>query len=103
MSKPLIGALILGALSAVVLPGAVNRATAADLQVSPRSYQAADCGPCGCLHVTYDYHREVLTTYGLGFDPRNYDTTQPHYFLGATRAYPHYSCDGDAQGYVEQW
>ena len=54
----------------------------------------ADCGPCGCLQVTYDHHRELLSTYGLGFDPRNYDTTEPHYYFGRIRAYPRYSVDG---------
>ena len=38
------------------------------------------CGPCGCLGVAYELHRELRSTYGLGFDPRNYDTTQPRYY-----------------------
>ncbi len=48
------------------------------------------CCPCGCLHVNYVYHREVRTTYGTGFDPRNFDQTQPYYYLGRLRAYPRY-------------
>ena len=52
------------------------------------------CGPCGCLGVAYVYHRELRSTYGLGFDPRNYDTTQPHYYFGPIRAYPRYFVDG---------
>ena len=51
------------------------------------------CGPCGCLHVSYAYHRELRSTYGLNFDPRNFDQTQPYYFLGPVRAYPRYWCD----------
>jgi hypothetical protein len=53
-----------------------------------------DCGPCGCLQVTYVYHAELQSTYGLGFDPRNYDTTEPHFYLGPVRPYPHYFVDG---------
>lgn len=67
---------------------------AADLNVPPVA-GAAHCGPCGCLQVTYVYHRELLTTYGTGFDPRNYDTTQPHfYFSRAVHAYPRYFVEG---------
>lgn len=54
----------------------------------------AECGPCGCLQVTYEYHRDIQTTYGLGFDPRNYDTTEPHFYLGRLKAYPRYWVDG---------
>jgi hypothetical protein len=28
------------------------------------------------------------STYGTGFDPRNYDTTEPHHYLGPVRAWP---------------
>ncbi|HTV28343.1 MAG TPA: hypothetical protein VMF32_11225 [Xanthobacteraceae bacterium] len=52
------------------------------------------CGPCGCLGVTYVYHRVLETTYGLGFDPRNYDTTEPHFYFGPMRAWPRYLVDG---------
>lgn len=52
------------------------------------------CGPCGCLGVAYVYHRELRSTYGLGFDPRNYDTTQPHYYFGPIRAYRRYFVEG---------
>jgi hypothetical protein len=52
------------------------------------------CGPCGCLRVAYAYHPELRSTYGAGFDPRNYDTTEPHYYLGRVRAYPQYYIDG---------
>jgi hypothetical protein len=53
-----------------------------------------NCGPCGCLYVSYTYHPELRSTYGLGFDPRNYDTTQPHYYLGGMRAFSRYYIDG---------
>ena len=52
------------------------------------------CGPCGCLRVAYAYHPELRSTYGLSFDPRNYDTTEPRYYLGRVRAYPQYYIDG---------
>ena len=53
-------------------------------------YGAPCCGPCGCLHVGYVYHRELRSTYGLSFDPRNFDQTQPYYHFGPVRAYPRY-------------
>jgi hypothetical protein len=51
------------------------------------------CGCCGCLHTFYDYHRELRSTYGTHMDPRNYDQTEPHYYFGRMRAYPHYYSD----------
>jgi len=92
MAKPLIAAFVLAA-TAGLLAGS---ARAADLGVPGPSVQAAECGPCGCVRVTYDYHRELESTYGLGFDPRNYDTTEPHYYLGPVRAWPRYWCDVNA-------
>ena len=60
-------------------------------QVPPhRHYAAPAFDPCGCLHMTYVYHREVRSTYGTGFDPRNFDQTEPYFYLGRTRAYPRY-------------
>ena len=56
---------------------------------------STDCGPCGCLSVVFDYHRELQSTYGLDYDPRNYDTTEPHFYLGPMRAYPRYLIDGE--------
>jgi hypothetical protein len=35
------------------------------------------------------------STYGVGFDPRSFDTTEPHYYLGRLRSYPRYSVDAD--------
>ena len=97
MSKPM-KALLVGAVMVLGLPAAPIAASAADLQVPPRAVQADLCGPCGCLNVTWDRHRELLSTYGLGFDPRNFDTTQPYFYYGRVRAYPHYWCEvGSAQ------
>ncbi len=101
MSKPAIAALIVGAVTAIGLPSATKPAAAADLQVPAVHERAAYCGPCGCLHVTFDYHREVRSTYGLNYDPRNFDTTEPYFYLGPMRAYPQYSCDDS--GDFEQW
>jgi len=52
------------------------------------------CDPCGCLRVAYTYYPELCSTYGLSFDPRNYDTTEPRYYFGRVRAYPRYYIDG---------
>jgi hypothetical protein len=82
-------------------------AIAAACTVVPAGAQAADrdlpagvarhrghfCGCCGCLGVSYDYHRELRSTYGAHFDPRNYDQTEPHYYFGPVRAYPQYWSD----------
>jgi hypothetical protein len=53
-----------------------------------------DCDRCGCLSAAYDYHRELLSSYGLSFDPRSYDTTEPHFYFGRVRAYPRYFVEG---------
>ena len=97
MSKPVISAFLVGILAAAVVPVMVSSATAADLPVPPhRSAGAHWCGPCGCLHVSYVHHRELRSTYGIGFDPRNYDGTEPHYFFGPMRAYPRYWVAADS-------
>jgi hypothetical protein len=97
MSKAMILALVVGMAAVSTMP---NSAVAAELEapssVHLRHHHAASwCGPCGCLHVSYDYHRELRSTYGLSFDPRNFDQTQPYYVLGPVRAYPRYWCDAD--------
>jgi hypothetical protein len=89
MAKPLIAAFVFVA-AAGLLAGS---ARAAELGVPGPGVQAAECGPCGCLHVAYDYHRELRSTYGTGFDPRNFDETQPYYYYGSVRAWPRYWCD----------
>ena len=64
-------------------------------RVNAERYRPSDfyCGCCGCLHVTYDYHRELRSTYGSHFDPRNFDQTEPHYYFGRVRTYPQYWTD----------
>jgi hypothetical protein len=89
MAKPLITTFVLAA-TAGLLAGS---ARAAELGVPGPGVQAAECEPCGCAHVTYDYHRELRSTYGIGFDPRNFDQTQPYYYFGPVRAWPRYWCD----------
>jgi hypothetical protein len=68
-------------------------AEAADRAVPRTTQSVRRCGCCGCLHVFYDYHRELRATYGAGMDPRNYDQTEPHYYFGPVRAYPQYWSD----------
>jgi hypothetical protein len=81
---------VVGALAAM----SMEPTGAAELQ-TPRSARPAYCGPCGCLQVTYVYHRALLSTYGTGFDPRNFDMTQPYYYFSrSVHAYPRYSVDG---------
>jgi len=95
MSKRTISALALGIVAAGVM-AMPTFAAAADLPVlAPARHAARWCGPCGCLHVSYVHHRELRSTYGIGFDPRNYDQTEPHYYFGPMRAYPRYWVSAD--------
>ena len=95
MRRSRIAVAIAVAIAGLVLPGLVR---AAELPVRARighpRIHTLYCGPCGCLGVAYVYHREIRSTYGLGFDPRNYDTTQPHFYLGRMRAWPRYFVRG---------
>jgi hypothetical protein len=77
-------------LSAIAMVAyAADRELAIRGSLPPRAW----CGCCGCLHTFYDYHRELRSTYGAHVDPRNYDQTEPHYYFGRLRAYPHYYSD----------
>jgi len=91
MSKRIAATLVVGMLTTAGV-SATLPAYAADLPSPPWAAHAR-CGPCGSLHVGYVYHRELRSTNGLGFDPRNFDQTQPHYYFGPVRAYPQYWVD----------
>ena len=93
MSKRIAATLVVGMLTTAGV-SATLPAYAADLRCLPRAVHAR-CGSCGCLHVSYVYHRELRWTYGIGFDPRNFDQTQGHYYFGEVRAYPRYWVDAD--------
>jgi hypothetical protein len=97
MSKPITFAMLTAA--AVAMAGlamaGLTSAFAAELLPSTgvqlrHRHATPACDPCGCLHVSYIYHRELRSTYGIGFDPRNYDQTEPHFYFGRMRAYPRY-------------
>ena len=88
MSKLTVSAFLVGlTVAATWMP---ISAFATDLAVAPAREVAPACGRCGCLRVAFDHHREMLMTYGTGFDPRNFDTTEPFYYFGRVRAYPHF-------------
>jgi hypothetical protein len=96
MSRLILSALALGAVAAAAV--APTSAVAAELLPPAvahvrHQHTAAWYGPCGCLHVSYVFHRELRSTYGLSFDPRNFDQTQPYYYFGALRPYPRYWVD----------
>jgi hypothetical protein len=93
MSRLIIAALGLGAVTAAGVLAAPVSAVAAEVAHVRHQHTAAWYGPCGCLHVSYVFHRELRTTYGLSFDPRNFDQTEPYYHFGALRAYPRYWVD----------
>lgn len=98
MSKLMMSALAVGLVAAAAVPAVTLPAVAAELPLAAHvrhHHVASRCGPCGCLHVTYDRHRELESTYGIGFDPRSFDTTEPYYFLGRQRAYPQYWVDAE--------
>jgi hypothetical protein len=91
MSKSGVGMIAMVSLAAA---GVWSGATAADRPIQQRSAEAyrhydADCR-CGPPYVEYVYHRDLRQTYGAGFDPRNYDQTEPHYYFGPVRRYPRY-------------
>jgi len=96
MSKAMMSALMVGMTAAGGLAAVPNSATTAELLPPPpgvhvrHQHTVCWCGPCGCLRVSYVHHRELRSTYGTGFDPRNFDETQPYYYLGPVRAYPRY-------------
>ena len=85
-------------LAVVTLAFSAHSLRAAELKSAPGVTRAPwarpACGPCGCLGVAQVRHRSVESTYGLGFDPRNDDQTEPHYYLGPIRSYPRYFVDG---------
>lgn len=97
------GIFTFGAVAVFCITGIPNIARSADREVA--KYARLDrsrpiyCGVCGCLYVTYDYHRELRSTYGTGFDPRNYDQTEFYYYPGRMRAYPHYWSDCEPPGW----
>ena len=89
--------LALGSVAGALILANPGPLGAAELAI-PRheaSAAASDCGPCGCLTVSYVYHWQLESTYGVAFDPRNYDTTEPHYFMGPIRRYPRYFINGE--------
>jgi hypothetical protein len=95
MSKLVMSALLAAMIAAAGVSVVSSLASAADLPVPGHRHSAAlGCGACGCLHVSYNYHRVLQSTYGIGFDPRNFDQTEPYYYFGRVKAYPRYWCDG---------
>jgi len=85
-------ALAAGIVAIAAVPMAGTSAQAADL-LRPAYRGPIDCGRCGCLHVTYDRHRVLEATYGAGFDPRSFDTTEPYYYWGRVQAFPRFYVD----------
>jgi hypothetical protein len=90
MSKPILSALLVGVVTAAGMLGWSNAGNAADLPVPAQRGASLGCGPCGCLRASFLYHRELKSTYGIAFDPRSYDQTEPRYYYGRVRAYPRY-------------
>jgi hypothetical protein len=76
-----------------VLAGVGTGVRAADYAVpSVAGIGRPICGACGCQHVFYVRHRALESTYGIGYDPRNDDQTEPHYYFGRVRYYARYFC-----------
>jgi len=92
MSTPMTLAIVVAAAGVAAVPVSAAAAELVPLAAAHvrHHYGAPCCGPCGCLHVGYVYHRELRSTYGLSFDPRNFDQTEPYYHFGRVRAYPRY-------------
>jgi hypothetical protein len=94
MLKRSLSCLVAGAATAVAILAPIS-VGAADLGVMHARQVTRWCDPCGRLRVSYDYHREMRMTYGTGFDPRNFDTTEPYYYFGRVRAYPQFWVEAD--------
>jgi hypothetical protein len=98
MSRLITSVLMTGLLAAAGATLAPTLSVAADLQALPLAHEATRyCGTCGCLQVSHVRHRELRSTYGIAFDPRNYDTTEPHYYFGPIRTYPRYWACADVR------
>jgi hypothetical protein len=99
MSKPMKSAFVVGIVIAAAGVLVSIPAVAADLSVPGAArqarYEAAPCGRCGCLRVSWERHRVVESTYGLDYDPRNFDQTEPYFYLGRMRAYPQFWVEAD--------
>jgi hypothetical protein len=96
MSKPITLAIAMATAGVAAAPVSATGAELLPPAVSHvRHFGVACCGPSGCLHVTYVFHRELRSTYGLSFDPRNFDQTEPYYHFGRVRTYPRYWVDAD--------
>jgi hypothetical protein len=87
MSNPNLGLAAVALVIAISLP---RSAMAAD----PGLLRQVTHGPtyhfndaCGCVHFSYDYHRELQYTYGPRVDPRSFDQTEPYFYYGAVKAY----------------
>jgi hypothetical protein len=96
----MISALVLGAVAAAGMLAAPVSAVATELLPPTiahvrHQHTVVWYGPCGCLHASYVFHRELRSTYGLSFDPRNFDQTEPYYHFGRLRAYPRYWVDAE--------
>jgi hypothetical protein len=95
MSTPIILAIVVAAAGVAAVPVSAAAAELPAVAHVRHHYGGPCCGPCGCLHVSYVYHRELRSTYGLTFDPRNFDQTEPYYHFGRVRAYPRYWVDAE--------
>jgi len=83
-----------GIVSAIIVASPCSLGAAELLAPAQAARVYPNCGPCGCLSVAYVHHRDMQSTYGLGFDPRNYDQTEPRFYFGRMHAYPRYFVDG---------
>jgi hypothetical protein len=94
MLKSVSGLVLVGAICAA---GGFAQVQAADMArkryVPPPSVVSHCEDSDGCWYTHYVRHRVLLSTYGAGFDPNNYDFTEPHYFFGGERDFPRYSWD----------
>jgi len=69
-------------------------ASAAEMRLPGRVAYADTVPDCRCpIYRTFVYHRDLRSTYGTGFDPRNYDEAEPHFYLGPVRRYTRYWSD----------
>lgn len=86
--------MVVGVLSALVFAATAGAADLEAPRPGPNAAAPATCGRCGCLAVEYVAHPQLESTYGLAYDPRNFDTAEPYFYMGPVRRYPRFFVDG---------
>jgi hypothetical protein len=77
-------ALVVRAMGAMTTIAAAADPTALQKVANHKARSQWRCVACGCIRE--GRRSELQSTYGLNYDPRNFDTTEPYFFYNGTRA-----------------